>query len=307
MNNRVNKAQKRALCVCMVTVLLYGVCGCTASGEERAEIDTEISRENTPQIEDSSSELEMDMDIYETEVEEEQAETESNNILRYDAEQGRYDFDVKWEENDDSTEEGNALKQELLRGDFEHLSGKYSDYREFFEADWESGDMEWRQIDLNGDGEEDFILQEARPISNTGQKRIIGIFTIEEDSIRCIMSDLNDSTEYSFCGPTGKLFYTAPNYGGVVDNEPYECYHYDTEGQITTDYELEILRVDSEMDEDYAKEWKSENPDMSEDGLYYFRYIGDEIEKLTREEWTNIYETETGLKYDSSDMAEISR
>ena len=307
MNNRVNTAQKRALCVCMVTILLYGVCGCTTSSEERAEIDTEISQENTPQIEDSSSEREMDMEIYETEVGKEQAEPESNKILRYGAEQGKYDFDVKWEENDDSTGEGNTLKQELLRGDFEHLSGKYSDYREFFEADWESGDLEWRQIDLNGDGEEDFILQEARPISNTGQKRIIGIFTIEEDSIRCITSDLNDSTEYSFCGATGKLFYTAPNYGGVVDNEPYECYHYDTEWQITIDYELEILRVDSEMDEDYAKEWKSENPDMAEDGLYYFRYIGDEIEKLTREEWMNIYETETGLKFDGSDMVEISK
>lgn len=303
MNNRENIAQKRALCVCMVTVLLYGVCGCTASSEERVEIDTEISQENTPQIEDCS-ELEMDMEIYETEVEE---EPESNYILRYDAEQGKYDFDVKWEENDDSTEEGNTLKQELLRGDFEHLSGKYSDYRELFEADWESGDLEWRQIDLNGDGAEDFILQEARSISNIGQKRIIGIFTIEEDSIRCIMSDLNDSTEYSFCGATGKLFYTAPNYGGVVDNELYECYHYDAEWQITTDYELEILRVDSEMDEDYAKEWKSENPDMAEDGLYYFRYIGDEKEKLTREEWTNIYETETGLKFDGSDMVEISK
>ena len=62
-----------------------------------------------------------------------------------------------------------------------------------------------------------------------------------------------------------------------------------------------------EVSEDYAKEWKSENPDMAEDGLYYFRYIDDEIEKLTREEWTNIYETETGLKYDSSDMVEISK
>ncbi|MBD5526427.1 MAG: hypothetical protein HDR04_18915 [Lachnospiraceae bacterium] len=86
MNNRVNTAQKRALCVCMVTILLYGVCGCTTSSEERAEIDTEISQENTPQIEDSSSGLEMDMEIYETEVEEEQAKPESNKILRYGAE-----------------------------------------------------------------------------------------------------------------------------------------------------------------------------------------------------------------------------
>lgn len=79
MNNRVNIAQRRVLCVCMVTVLLYGVCGCTASSEERAEIDTEISQENTPQFEDSSSELVMDMEIYTAEVEEELAETESHD------------------------------------------------------------------------------------------------------------------------------------------------------------------------------------------------------------------------------------
>lgn len=45
----------------------------------------------------------------------------------------------------------------------------------------------------------------------------------------------------------------------------------------------------------------------AEDGLYYFRYIGDEKEKLTREEWMNIYETETELKFDGSDMVEISK
>lgn len=194
------------------------------------------------------------------------------------------------------------LLQELLSGNFEHLSGEYSDYRELFEMDWERGESEWRQIDLNGDGVEDFILQEAKPIGDTGQKRIIGIFTIEEDSIRCIMADFNDGSEYSFCGTTGKLMYTASNYGGVVDNEPYDCYHYDNEWQEIIDYRLEILRVNSEVDEDYAKVWKSENSDMAEDGLYYFRYMGDKEEKLTKEEWTSIYEAETGLKFDGSDL-----
>ncbi len=78
------------------------------------------------------------------------------------------------------TQDANNLQEELLCGDFEHLGGKYSDYRELFEENWESGESEWRQIDLNGDGVEAFILQEAKPIADTGQKRIFGIFTVEE-------------------------------------------------------------------------------------------------------------------------------
>lgn len=200
------------------------------------------------------------------------------------------------------TYEESTLREQLLHGDFGDLNGEYSDYKEFFEENWESGEVEWRQIDLNGDGTEDFILQEAKPIADTGQKRISGIFTIEGDSIRCIMSDLNDHSEYSFCGVTGKLLYTAPNYGGVVDNEPYVCYHYDSEWQEIIDYTLEIIRVDSEMDENYAKEWKRENSEMAEDGLYFYKYKGDKKEKLTKKEWMEIYEAETGLRFDGSDI-----
>lgn len=45
MNNKVSTITKRTLCVCMVTALLYGICGCTASSEERAEIGTEDSQD----------------------------------------------------------------------------------------------------------------------------------------------------------------------------------------------------------------------------------------------------------------------
>ena len=56
MNNKVSTITKRILCVCMVVILLYGVCGCTAPSEERAEIDTEDSQESEiPQ--DSSSDI----------------------------------------------------------------------------------------------------------------------------------------------------------------------------------------------------------------------------------------------------------
>ncbi len=45
--------------------------------------------------------------------------------------------------------------------------------------------------------------------------------------------------------------------------------NYDSDWQEIIDYTLEVLGVDSEMDEDYAKEWKSEDPDMAEDGLHF--------------------------------------
>lgn len=198
--------------------------------------------------------------------------------------------------------DADSMREELLRGDFAHLRGEYSDFRKTLEVNWEQGESEWRLIDLNGDGTDDFILQEKKPVGDTEQKRILGIFTITEDGIRCIAVDFADGTEYSFCGITGKLMYTAPNYGGIIDNEPFEHYHYDEEWQRVTDYKLEILRLDSEVDEELAQKWKHEHPDMAEDGLYYFRYVGDETEKLIKEEWIAFYESETGLQYDGSDL-----
>lgn len=147
MNHRVSTVQKRVFYVCIVVILLYGLCGCTSSRELSVEIETEGSQEYIMENEEGNNEPEKDMEIHKTEVEEKQTEPESHD-----------NFNVKWEKNDDPTREGNPLRQELLSGNFEHLSGEYSDYRELFEMDWERGESEWRQIDLNGDGVEDFIF-----------------------------------------------------------------------------------------------------------------------------------------------------
>lgn len=78
-------------------------------------------------------------------------------------------------EKDNTVLDAGTLREELLCGDFRHLRGNYGDYGEYFEAGLERGSTTWRQIDLNGDGVEDFILQEAEPVGDSGQKRIVGI------------------------------------------------------------------------------------------------------------------------------------
>ncbi len=102
-------------------------------------------------------------------------------------------------------------------------------------------------------------------------------------------------TEYSFCGSTGELIYTAPNYGSLVDEEPYQHYYYDKEWNKITDYSLAIIQIDSiAADEEYAKEWKKEHPEFAEDGIYYMKYTESGSEVLTKEEVIEIYEEETG-------------
>ena len=62
MNNKVSTIIKRILCVCMVVILLYGMCGCTAPSKERAEIRTEDSRESEIPQDFSSDIVEKDSD-----------------------------------------------------------------------------------------------------------------------------------------------------------------------------------------------------------------------------------------------------
>lgn len=205
-----------------------------------------------------------------------------------------------------------SIQSELMSGNFQHLEGKYNDdvtlsdymaeHYPFMEA---RGEYEWRQIDLNGDGIDDLILQDSMAISDLNwHKRIWGIFACDKDSASCIMMDQNDMTEYFFCGPTGELMYTASSYVPLVSCEPYTHYYYDREWNRIEDYKLVIYWVydvgeDSEYPE-HAEEWKSNHPDMAEHGVYFWRYTDEGEEMLTREEFTEIYETETGLSLYSS-------
>lgn len=196
-----------------------------------------------------------------------------------------------------------SIQSEIMDGNFQHLD-EPDDFKErideYYNMRLERGipEVEWQIIDINGDGTEDMILQERDTIYGE-TKPIVGIFACEGESAKCVEWDLIDMTEYSFCGPTGELMYTAPNYGWVVDSEPYVHYYYDREWNKVEDYTLKIIRIDSTMDEEYAEIWKKEHPDFAVDGIYYRKYAEGREEVLTREEMEEIYETATGYKLDS--------
>lgn len=197
-----------------------------------------------------------------------------------------------------------SIQSEIMSGDFSRLD-EDDGFKEQIESAfhrWESGEtheIEWRIIDLNGDGIEDLIVQNKETVGESEMKQIFGIFACGEESARCVEWDLNDMTEYSFCGPTGELIYTAYNYGFIPDEEPYWHYYYDKDWNKINDYLLVIYWIDSTVDPEYAEIWREEHPDLAEDGIYYRKYTEDGMEELTRGEWEEMYETVTGYEVDS--------
>lgn len=198
----------------------------------------------------------------------------------------------------------NSIQGQIMSGDFscltnENWESKQEVYRNLEKASAQG--LEWRQLDLNGDEIEDLILQEAETVtSDSGEKRIIGIFDCKRDEARCVLWDVNDSSEYYFCGTTGKLMYSASSYGGVVSTESYSHYYFDEEWNEIKDYSLVVYRINSKIDKEYAEEWKRENPDMAEDGIYYRKYTEDGVEILTQKELESIYKMETGYEFYSA-------
>lgn len=202
-----------------------------------------------------------------------------------------------------------SIQIEIMSGDFSSMT----EFRETVEQQYqwweESGaieNMEWRLVDLNGDGIDDLILQdiqiELRPI--------VAIFALKEDSASCELWDLNDSTAFSFCGPSGELMYTAPYSGTEIAGEPYWHYYYDSEWNKIEDFALMRTVVDSSMAgsrEEFLQQYQESieaNPDIAEDGDYYYRYEIDkesgewkERESLSYEQFNEIFEDVMGMDY----------
>lgn len=210
-----------------------------------------------------------------------------------------------------------TIQNEIMNGDFSAMEdSEFKEYIEEIYQRWEEHgtieEMEWRLIDLNGDGIDDLILQEAQRVGQTQMHRIVAIFAIEEDNVNCMLWDLNDSTEYSFCGSTGELMYTAPYSGTAIAGEPYRHYYYDSEWNKINDYWLDRTIVDSSMDGSreeflqYNHGFIEAHPDMAEDGEYYSRYEIDietgelkEREALSYEQFKEIFEDVMGMEYEN--------
>lgn len=196
----------------------------------------------------------------------------------------------------------NTIQSQIMSGDFscltdeekwENLQERYAMRADFFE---------WRQIDLNGDGIEDLILQEKNISGHNDDIHIIhGIFGCQKDEAILVLWDEVDCTEYYFCGPTGEIMYTAPSYGApILSFEPYSHCYFDRDWNQIRDYELVVYEIDMISYPESVEEWRQEHPDMAEDGIYYKKYSEKGEEILTREELESIYEQETGSEFYSA-------
>lgn len=201
MNNKESTITKRILCMCMVVILLYGVCGCTASSEERAEIGTEDIKENAPNIEERNSQSQMDVEICgnkpDTEIAENEPEEEQDEPENYD---------------NDTLKNSNYFK------DFEDLeknhrilpcdigsSPKY-DYEntplaEYVEEDITDNEemskkrgralpleIDYHSFDFNNDGVEDYLLCESGLLFNGNGSCFVEIYIREEKGVRLVLS-----------------------------------------------------------------------------------------------------------------------
>ncbi len=201
-----------------------------------------------------------------------------------------------------------SIQNEIMSGNFEHLVGEFTDgvtYSEYMTECYPrfKEDHEWRQLDLNGDGIDDLIWQYTGGGYGETQS-IVGIFACDKDGARCIRWDTADMTEYYFCGPTGELMYMAPYYGLWNDCEPYKHCYYDREWNLIRDYDLVVFRIDLEegMEEypQHVEEWRENHPDMAESGVYFRKITDAGEEAMTKEEFTEAWESVTGLKLYSS-------
>ena len=211
-----------------------------------------------------------------------------------------------------------TIQSRIMSGDFSCMEDTWSsDMSDYYER-WSKADSyEWRLIDLNGDGIDDLILQERRVVSQDRQwHRIIAIFACKEDSAVLFDFDVNDATEYSFCGPTGELMYNYYSYGVSIDFDAYEHYYYDVEWNRITDYTMLETEIDSSMDGgweeflEYRPNWLEEHPEMDKDGYYYSIIpvdpeTGEDMKRefMSYEEFKEIFEEVTGIEFIGHDYS----
>lgn len=218
--------------------------------------------------------------------------------------------------NEDRSENAECTVQNaIMEGDFSGITDAESRERvveqyQIWEENGTMEDMEWRQIDLNGDGIDDLILQECQNVPPTQMQRIVAIFACKEDSAECVLWDLNDGSEYSFCGSTGELMYTAAYFGTSIAGEPYRHYYFDIDWNEITDFKMVRTIVDSSVDGSreeflqYQQGFVEAHPDMLEDGEYYSFYEIDietgnegEREALSYGQFKELFEEIMGIEY----------
>ena len=186
MNKRFSTKLGETIFVCLVVVLSQWVYGCSASNEEKENIQTEINQE-------SPSSFTMDIEISEIEPDEEQNLTvpESHeNMIRV----GNYYSDYE-----DLEKNHKILSYDIC-------SSPGHDYENTPLAEYIEGDISWNEdmskragknipveidyhvFDFNNDGVEDYLLCESGRLFEGNGGDSVDIFIQEEEGVRNVLS-----------------------------------------------------------------------------------------------------------------------
>lgn len=173
--------------------------------------------------------------------------------------------------------EGVDKLEEVEKGNYNYVSSERT--QEVLEKR-DSKDLTWIYRDINGDGEEELIVQD-----NYAANSILFILSIENDEVVTVFSDLNDMGCYTQLCDNGLLYYD--QYYGVYDYEQYILYRYDKEWNEKFVEGLELYYIDKP--EEGVKSKGNGELNMEEAGLYFWNfkiYDGERVyTKLTQEEW----------------------
>lgn len=167
--------------------------------------------------------------------------------------------------------------EEVEKGNYSYISNETT--QEVLKKR-DSKDLAWIHSDINGDGDEELIVQDDYAANS-----ILFIFSMENGEVVTEFSDLNDMGCYTQLCNNGLLYYD--QYYGVYDYEQYILYHYDKEWNEKFVEGLELYYIDKP--EEGVKSKGNGELNMEEAGLYFWNfkiYDGERVyTKLTQEEW----------------------
>lgn len=212
-------------------------------------------------------------------------------------------------ENTENTTIYDTIQEEIMNWDFARV--EFPEYWEEMGRSYSSRadleDVEWRLIDLNGDGIEDLILQEKEVYlyseyhPTIDWHRIIAIIACEESDAKCILwGEENIDYGFFFCSPTGALMHYYYLTAHMIDQKIYDQYYFDEDwNQIQAVHMLRHTEYLNNTEED-----RMEHPDAPEEAfhhgyytLYYVEYAGSEWTQITFDEFKEVFEEITGIEY----------
>lgn len=202
-------------------------------------------------------------------------------------------------EEDNNTE---TLIRQIRNGDFSNLELSNNISINEIKRVYEKNNIELVECDINGDGLIELIWQEKDSYNNY-MRRIIAIFTFSNSKTKCVVWDVNDSTEFLFMSKLDNIIYYTQYYG-LYDYNRYDYYVFDKDCNKEFLYGLCIYNI-YDIQEINMAWWNEEHPEMTIEGVYYKKHtvrltgegkISNE-EELEKKEFLNSFKEMTGIDF----------